>query len=88
MKDLAINKKNPDKTRQSFPIKIYSTIFQDNAYVNNPFYSNGNDFTNRHLWSFGTGLDFVIYNDFVLKFEYTWNHTFENDLYIHFALPF
>ncbi len=87
-KDLGINKKNPDKTRQSFPIKIYSTIFQDNAYVNNPFYSNGNDFTNRHLWSFGTGLDFVIYNDFVLKFEYTWNHTFENDLYIHFALPF
>ena len=87
-KDLGINKKNPDKTRQSFPLKIYSTIYQDNAYVNNPFYNNGNDFTNRHLWSFGTSLDFVIYNDFVLKFEYTWNHTLENDLYIHFALPF
>ena len=87
-KDLGINKKNTDRARQVFPLKIYSTIFQDNAYVNNPFYSDGNDFANRHLWSFGTSLDFVIYNDFVLQLEYTWNHLFENDLYVHFALPF
>lgn len=87
-KDLGINKNNPNSSRQVFPLKIYSTVFQDNAYVNNPFYANGNDFANRHLWSFGTSLDFVIYNDFVLQLEYTWNHLFENDLYIHFALPF
>ena len=87
-KDLGINKNKPNRSRQSFPLKIYSTIFQDNAYVNNPFYGDGNAFVNRHLWSFGTSLDFVIYNDFVLQLEYTWNHEFENDLYIHFALPF
>ena len=87
-KDLGVSKNKPDRIRQVFPLKIYSTIFQDNAYVNNPFYSIGNNFSNRHLWAFGTGLDFVIYNDFVLQLEYTWNHTFENDLYLHFALPF
>lgn len=87
-KNLSINKKKEKRERKFFPLKIYSTIFQDNAYVNNPFYNQTNSFTNQHLWSIGTGLNFVIYNDFVLNVEYTWNEFNESDLYIHFELPF
>jgi outer membrane protein assembly factor BamA len=87
-KNLSINKKKKDKRRQSFPLKIYSTIFHDEAFVNNPFYADSNTFANRHLWSVGTGLNLVIYNDFVVRIEYTVNHTGEHQPYLHFALPF
>ncbi len=87
-KNLSINKKKENRKRKYFPLKIYSTIFQDNAYVNNPFYSQTNSFSNQHLWSVGTGLNFVIYNDFTLQLEYTWNEFNESDFYLHFELPF
>jgi outer membrane protein assembly factor BamA len=87
-KNLSINKKKENRKRKYFPLKIYSTIFQDNAYANNPFYDQTNTFSNQHLWSIGTGLNFVIYNDFVLQVEYTWNEFNESDLYLHFELPF
>jgi outer membrane protein assembly factor BamA len=87
-KNLNINKKKKEKQRQYFPLKIYSTIFHDEAFVNNPFYSDTNTFANRHLWSFGTGLDVVIYNDFLMRIEYTVNHTGEHQPYLHFDLPF
>lgn len=87
-KNLSINKKKKEKQRQYFPLKIYSTIFHDEAFVNNPFYNNSNTFANRHLWSFGMGLNLVIYNDFVMRIEYTVNHTGEHQPYLHFDLPF
>ena len=82
------NKKKKDKQRNYFPLKIYSTVFHDEAFVNNTFYSNSNEFTNRHLWSVGTGLNLVIYNDFLLRIEYTMNHKGEFNPYLHFDLPF
>ncbi len=87
-KNFTLNKKKKDTQGQYFPLKIYSTVFHDEAYVNNPFYKNGNTLSNRQLWSFGTGLNFVIYNDFVMQMEYTWNHRLENGFYLHFDLPF
>lgn len=87
-KNLSINKKKKDKQRQYFPLKIYSTIFHDEAFVNNPFYADSNTFANRHLWSVGMGLNLLIYNDFLMRIEYTLNHTGEHQPYLHFDLPF
>jgi outer membrane protein assembly factor BamA len=87
-KSFIMKRKNKDKKRNYFPLKIYSTVFHDEAFANNPFYSDGNEFVNRHLWSFGTGLNLVIYNDFLLRIEYTVNHKGEASPYLHFDLPF
>lgn len=87
-KNFSINRKKENRKRKYFPLKIYSTIYQDNAYINNPFYNQTNNFANQHLWSIGTGLNFVIYNDFVLQIEYSWNEFNEGDLFLHFDLPF
>lgn len=87
-KGLTINKNKPDRQRQNFPLKIYSTVFHDEAFINNPYYSDSNEFSNRQLWSIGTGLNLLIYNDFLLRMEYTWNHEGNGGFYVHFDLPF
>ena len=72
-----------------FPIRIYPKVFTDQGYVNNPYYGEfQNTFANSWLWSAGFGLDFVLYNDFIMQTEYTWNKLGENDFYLNFKLPF
>lgn len=77
------------KPLRFFPIRIYPKVFSDQGYVNNPYYGGlQNTFTNTWLWSAGFGMDFVIYNDFIVQTEYTWNKLGENNFYLNFKLPF
>lgn len=88
--DKAINfGKEMPKSFRYFPLKIYAKVYSDQGYVNNPYYAdNGNDFANNLLWGSGLGFDIVMYNDFVVQVEYTWNKVNEKGLYLHFKLPF
>ncbi len=77
------------KSFRYFPLKLFAKIYSDQGYVNNPYYADdGNDFSNSILWGSGLGVDVVLYNDFVVQVEYTWNKTGEKGLYLHFKLPF
>ncbi|MCS6967557.1 MAG: BamA/TamA family outer membrane protein [Bernardetiaceae bacterium] len=59
---------------RSIPIAIYLKTYADVGYVNNPFVTEANQrLTNRWLAGTGVGLDLVLYNSAVLRFEYSLN---------------
>lgn len=78
----------PIKAFKELPFKIYSKIYTEHGYVNAPFYSEGNSLNNSYLRSAGTGIDFVLYHDFVFRYEYSVNHLGQKGLYLHFDFIF
>ena len=78
----------PIKAFKELPVKVYSKIHSEHGYVNTPFYSEGNSLNNSYLRSLGTGIDFVLYHDFVFRYEYTLNHLGQKGLYLHFDFIF
>ena len=73
----------PIKAFKELPFKVYSKIYSEHGYVNSPFYSEGNSLNNSYLRSAGTGIDFVLYHDFVFRYEYSINHLGQKGLYLH-----
>ncbi len=65
---------------------FYLNIFSDFAYVNSNFEdkSLNNYLSNRLLYSYGIGLDFVTYYDKVIRIEYSINQFFEKGFFLHF----
>lgn len=66
----------------SIPIAMYAKAYGNAGYVYNPD-PGYNSLNNRLLYSGGVGLDIVLFNDFVIKLEYTANQFRENGLYLH-----
>ena len=81
-------KSMPLKQFKIMPFKLYLSLNNDLGYVKDPFYEIDNDFSNRLLYGTGLGLDFVLYYDKVLQFEYSFNHLWENGVFLHFKLSF
>jgi outer membrane protein assembly factor BamA len=70
------------KRLNSIPLKIYAKSFVNAGYV----YNNRpglNSLSNKFLYSGGIGLDLVIFTDFVVKLEWSFNRLGENGLYLH-----
>lgn len=53
------------------------------AYVNDPFYFQSNDLTNKILFSLGPGLNFTINEVFQFNLNYSVNHLKEDGIYFH-----
>jgi outer membrane protein assembly factor BamA len=70
------------KQLNHIPIKIYAKTFVNMGYVYNPD-PGLNGLGNRILYSGGVGLDIVAFTDFVIKIEWSFNHLYENGLYLH-----
>ncbi len=64
------------------PIALYAKVYGNAGYVYNPE-PGYNYLNNRLLYSGGAGLDIVLFNDFVIKLEYSANQFRENSLYLH-----
>lgn len=69
-------------------IKAYLRWQTDIAYVNEPTYISTNFLNNRWLIGYGPALDIILYNNYLIKFEYTSNHLNERGLYIHTDISF
>ena len=67
---------------RSMPIKIYAKAFTNAGYVYCPS-SRNNVLTNTFIYSGGIGLDVVLFADFVVKLEWSFNRLGENGLYLH-----
>lgn len=68
---------------------LYSNIFFDFSYVKGDYYNvNGNNLTNKLLWSTGMGIDLVSYYDQVYRFEFTINSLGEMGFFMHLETPF
>ncbi len=63
----------PIKAYRKMPIKIYFAVNNDLGWANDPFYTAKNPLTNRLLYGYGPGLDFVLYYDKSIRCEWTWN---------------
>lgn len=73
----------PIKAFRNMPIKLFLNLNNDFGYANDPFEKEANFLNNRFLWGAGVGLDIVLFYDKVLKIEYSFNHLFENGLFLH-----
>lgn len=76
----------PIKAFRNMPIKLFLNLNNDFGYANDPFEKETNFLNNRLLWGAGLGLDIVLFYDKVLKIEYSFNHLFENGLFLHINL--
>ena len=76
----------PIKAFRKMPIKAFFTINNDVGYVNAPFTSDANDLNNILLWGGGFGIDLVVFYDKVVSIEYSFNHLWENGLFLHLNL--
>lgn len=68
---------------------LFSNIFFDMGYVQGEFYNiNGNDLTNKFIWSTGLGLDLLSYYDQVYRLEFTYNSLRDFGVFLHMETPF
>ena len=70
------------------PLKVYIAINNDLGYANAPFNGVRSTLSNQLLWGRGVGLDFVVFQDKVWQFEYSFNNLGEHGFFLHFELTF
>ncbi len=78
----------PINAFKEMPLKVYLVLNNDFGYVNSTQFNEFNNLGNRVLWGRGIGLNFVVFYDKVIRFEYSMNHLKEKGLYLHFNLSF
>jgi hypothetical protein len=71
------------KAYKVVPLQVYLTLNNDLGYSNDPFYGEGNPLSNRLLWGYGLGLDFIVFNDKVARFEWNWNDLGTGGFYLN-----
>ncbi|MDG1433360.1 MAG: BamA/TamA family outer membrane protein [Saprospiraceae bacterium] len=70
------------------PLKVYIAINNDFGYANAPYNGKRSTLSNKFLWGRGVGLDFVVFQDKVWQFEYSYNHLGEHGFFLHFEFLF
>jgi outer membrane protein assembly factor BamA len=85
----SLKKVKPGQEKNKFKAlqyAFYLNAFADCGYVVNKFTSD-NPYSNKMLYSWGLGLDFVTYYDMVLRFEYAFTSIGTNGFFIGFGMP-
>lgn len=71
----------PVRFFETIPLRLYPKVFADIGYSYDRH--TPGPLSNRILYAAGIGLDIVTLYDIKVRFEFTWNHLLEKDLYIH-----
>jgi hypothetical protein len=66
---------------------FYWNIYVDVGYVNDRMYASSNPLGNTWMIGYGTGIDFVTFYDFSIRFEYSFNKLGERGFFLNFASP-
>lgn len=75
----------PIKQFQKLPYAFYFKVFYDHGWAGKyPDYTGSDRLTQKYLYGFGAGLDFVSSYDFVLRMEYSRNAENTNNFFINF----
>jgi hypothetical protein len=69
------------------PYAFYLNLYSDAAYAEDNQFYKYNPLTNKWLFGFGGGIDFVTYYDLVLRLEYSINKFGESGIFVHFSAP-
>lgn len=88
---LLLNKKYnfgfiPVETYKEANNTLFLLAFYDGGYVANSNPLPSNTFTNRYLNGFGVGVEWVVWYDRMIRFEWSQNHTGENGIYVSFKM--
>lgn len=88
---LLLNKKYnfgfiPVETYKEANNTLFLLAFYDGGYVANSNPLSSNTFTNRYLNGFGVGVEWVVWYDRMIRFEWSQNHTGENGIYVSFKM--
>jgi len=75
----------PIRQFQTFPFTVYGKVYFDHGYARGyPDYDGSALLADRYLYSYGTGLDFVLVNDLTFRVEYSRNALRQTFLFINF----
>ena len=75
----------PVRQFQTFPLNIFWKVFYDQGYAKGfPDYNGSEPLSDRYLFSFGTGVDFVIINDLTFRIELSRNAQNQSYFFINF----
>ncbi len=72
----------PVKAFKNFPLKLYLAFNNDVGYANDPWYRASNPISNRWLYGYGVGLDFVAYYDKTASIEWSRNDLGQSGFFI------
>ena len=64
------------------PLKVFAKTFVNAGYIYSQ-HAGQNALNNKIVYSGGVGLDIVVFTDFVIKIEWSFNRLGENGLYLH-----
>lgn len=84
--EMTFGKLVPIKAFRTMPVKAFLSLNNDFGFVNAPFERELNPMHNRLLWGGGIGLDIVLYYDKVIQINYSFNHLWENGLFLQLNL--
>ena len=78
----------PLEKLKKMPFQCVLNLYTDYGYVNDPYYSEGNELTNSLLYSWGLGIDFITYYDKIFQVQFSMNHLQEKGIFLHYKLTF
>jgi hypothetical protein len=68
---------------REMPIRVFLSVGVEGGRAYDPFTSAENPLANEWLYGGGSGIDFVLYNNFLFQFTYSVNHLGEKGFFIH-----
>jgi len=71
------------KGMRVMPLQIYISTNYDVGHAYDPFYAEGNSFTNKWLQGGGLGLNVLLYNTLQIQVEWSVNHLGETGFFLH-----
>ncbi len=64
-------------------LKLFLRLNFDTAYVNEPTFKASNELNNRWIFGYGPAVDVILFNNYRLSFEYSFNDLGESGLFIN-----
>jgi hypothetical protein len=80
---------NSVRNYEKMPVVMYMTMFADGGSVNNNWNKKGdyptNSLPNSLLYGFGAGYNLVVYYDYCMRLEYSFDKALNNRFYLSFV---
>ena len=87
-KRVNFGKMMPISAFRDMPMRVYLVLNNDVGYVNSTQFNEFNTLGNQALWGGGIAVNFVVFYNKVIRWEYSVNHLGEKGLYLHYNLAF
>ena len=87
-KDVSLDKSMPLRQFKKLSVQVYFALNGDFGYINERHYIKDNKLNNRMLYGGGPGIDILLFNNYLFRLEYNFNHKGEKGLFLQNAVSF